>query len=74
MPPTGEHFSAEGNLACHGCVVTHLALGQGRGDAGGDGDSGRRTVFRGGSLRHVDMDVPLLEDAVVYASGGRRAP
>ena len=34
------HFAAEGYLAGHGCVGTHLALGDGWGDAGGDGDSG----------------------------------
>ena len=39
----------------------------GRGDAGGDGDSCRWTVLRCGSFRHMDVEVPVFKDAIVYA-------
>ena len=61
----GQHSSAQGDLARHRRVLTHLALGEGRGNRGGDGDTGRRSVFRRGAFGHVDMDVPVVEDAVV---------
>ncbi len=34
---------------------------------GGDGDTCRRTVLWSCTLRHVDVDVPVFEDAVVHA-------
>ena len=63
----GQYLAAQRNLARHGRVLAHLALGQCRGDRGSDGDACRRTVLRRSTLRHVDVDVPMVEDAVVDA-------
>lgn len=65
----GQHLAAQRDLARHGRVLAHLALGQRRGQGGGDGDARRRAVLGRGALRHVDMDVPLVEEAVVNAQG-----
>ena len=35
----GKNFSSKRYFAGHGCVATHFTLGQGRGDAGCNGDS-----------------------------------
>ena len=60
-----EYLSAKGDFTRHRRVLTHLSLGEGRGDGGGDGDTCRRSVLRCRSFWHVDMDVPVVEDAVV---------
>ena len=63
--PDRQHFATKGDLTGHGSVLANLTLGEGRGDGCGDGDTSRRTVLGGRSLRHMDMDVPVVEDAVV---------
>ena len=63
----GKHLSTQGNLTRHRRILAYLPLCQRRGNRGGDGDAGRRTVFGRCSFRHVDMDVPLVEQPVVNA-------
>ena len=61
----GQHFSAQGNLTSHSGVLTHLTLGEGRGDRSGDGDTCRRTVLRCSTLGYMNVDVPVVEHTVV---------
>ena len=62
----GQHLAAQGYLARHGRVLAHLALCQRRCYGGGNGDACRRSVLRCGAFGHVDVDVPVVEDAVVH--------
>ena len=57
----GHHAAAEGRFARHGDTLPHLASGVGRDDRGHHRDTGRRPVLRNRPLRHVDIDVVLLE-------------
>ena len=63
----GHHPSAEGRLARHGDALLHLAARVGRDDRGDHRDAGRGTVLRDRTLRHVDIDVVLLEHLRVDA-------
>ena len=61
----GQHLSSQGYLTCHGHALAHLALGEGRGERSGNGDTSRWTVLGRCAFGHMDMYVPVVKDAVV---------
>ena len=60
-----QHFAAERDFSRHGGILAHLSLRQRRCYRRSNGDSCRRPVFRRSSFRHVYVQVPLFEDAIV---------
>ena len=63
----GQNTSGEGYLAGHRRVLPHFPLCESRCERCGYRDTSRRSVFRCGAFRHVDVYVVVVEDSVVYA-------
>ena len=63
--PDGKHLATQRNLTCHGYVRPHLALGEQRSNGGGQRDTGRRAVLGSSSLRHVNVQVPVVENTIL---------
>ena len=70
----GQHAPAQGDFARHGDTRLHLTLRQRAGNGGGNGDAGRRTVFRRCALGHMHVQPPVVEHAVVDAEAGGVRP
>ena len=65
-----QHPAAQRDLAGHRDVAAHRNAGQDRHDRGRHRDAGRRPVLRRGTLRHVHVDVALLEQRRLDAEAG----
>src|SRR5262245_36621616 len=66
-----QHAAAQRDLAGHGDVAVDGNAGHHRHDGGHHGDAGRRAVLRRGALRHVHVDVLLVEPRRLDAEGDR---
>ena len=66
-----QDAAAQRDLAGHRDVAANRNAGHHRDDRRHHGDAGRRAVLRGRPLRHVDVDVLLIEGRRLDAEGDR---
>ena len=59
-PADGQHPTAQGDLAGHGDISADGTVGQGADDGGRHRDARTRTIFGGGPLENVDVEVAGL--------------
>ena len=70
----GQYLAAQRNLAGHGDIAPDGNLAQSAGNRGGDGDAGRRAIFRNRAFRHVHVDIEsAIEVARQAQAMGARA-
>ncbi len=56
-PADGENFAAESDFAGHGEIAPHRNLAERARNRRGNGDAGRRTIFRDGAFGYVHMQI-----------------
>src|ERR1700722_2754010 len=62
-----QNLATQSDFASHGQVAANGDLAKGAGNCRGDGDAGRRTVFRNRALGNVHMQVEIAVEVAIQA-------